>query len=116
MLRSPATDNQEVHHHKHRPIKEHNRPTSIFDQMRRLTYLVLLIMSLLVIGVGVATLAKGRLGYYNYQHLTVFAPFAIVVGLVLVWVTFALRKRAQLKPGTKTEPDNLSSTEAAKQI
>jgi hypothetical protein len=53
------------------------------------------------------TLAKGRLGYYNYRHLIVFAPFAVVVGLGFLWVTLVLRKRAKVKPDTGIVPDNL---------
>jgi hypothetical protein len=58
--------------------------------MRRLQYLMPAMLSLLIIGIGVATLAKGRLGYINYHGLTVYAPFAIVVGLLGLLVT-ALR-------------------------
>jgi len=35
----------------------------------------------LLIGTAVATLAKGRLAYYNQYGLTVFAPFALAIGL-----------------------------------
>lgn len=35
----------------------------------------------LVTGTAVATLAKGRLGYYNQYGLTAFAPFALAIGL-----------------------------------
>ncbi len=84
---------EKVHHHKHRPIHEHSRPISIFIQARRLLFPVLVMLGLLVIGTGATTLWRGRLGYYNYQHLPVFAPFAIVVGLIfLVW-TFAMWKK-----------------------
>jgi hypothetical protein len=40
--------------------------------MYRLLFPVMGILSLLVIGTGVATLGRGRLGYYNYRHLVVF--------------------------------------------
>jgi hypothetical protein len=93
-----------MHHHKHRPIKEYRHPISVFGRMYRLAYLVTVLLSLLVIGTGVTTLARGRLGYYNYRHLIVFAPFSVVVGLGFLWVTLMLRKRAQLKPDTRTEP------------
>jgi hypothetical protein len=59
-----------VHHHKHRPIQEHKRPVSVFAMMYRLLFPVMGISSFLVIGTGVATLAKGRLDYYNYRRLS----------------------------------------------
>jgi len=52
-------------------------------------------MTLLVISKGITTLASGRLGYYNFQHLTVFAPFAIVVGMGLLWALLILRNKAK---------------------
>jgi hypothetical protein len=45
---------------------------------------VMLTLSLL--SVAVATITKGRLGYYNYFGLTVFAPFAIAIALGLLLV------------------------------
>lgn len=53
------------------------------------------ILSLLVIGTGIATLSKGRLGYYNYKRLIVFAPFAIVVGACFLLVTFVKWKSSR---------------------
>ena len=50
--------------------------------------------ALLVISTGVATLAKGRLGYYNYWGLAVFAPFAIVVGLGFLLVVLLRWKKS----------------------
>jgi hypothetical protein len=47
---------------------------------------MLAVMSLLVIGSGVMALAKGRLGYYNYAHLAIYAPFAILVGSAFLLV------------------------------
>jgi hypothetical protein len=50
-------------------------------------------LGFLVVATAAATLLRGRLGYYNYQHLPVFAPFAIVVGVIfLVW-TFVMWKK-----------------------
>jgi hypothetical protein len=86
-----------VHHHKHRPIREHTHPVSIFSQFRRLAiFPVLVLLAFLVVSKGVTTLAGGRLGYYNFQHLTVFAPYAIVVGMVVLWVLPALWKKAKI--------------------
>ena len=97
-----------MHHHKHRPIHEHKHPVSVFVLMYRLLFPVMGILGLLVIATGVATLAKGRLGYYNYQHLTVFAPFAIVVGTGFVLVTYVKWKRANSAQNTSgSESDDL---------
>jgi hypothetical protein len=57
----------------------------VLERLRRLSLPMLAVASLLVIGSGVVTLANGRLGYYNYAHLTVYAPFAILIGLVSSW-------------------------------
>jgi hypothetical protein len=55
---------------------------------------MLVLSSLLVIGTGVATLAKGRLGYYNHWGLTVYAPFTIVVGLGFFLLVLLRRKKS----------------------
>jgi hypothetical protein len=55
---------------------------------------VLVVSAVLVISTGVATLAKGRLGYRNYLGLTVFVPFAIVLGLVLLFVLLLRRTKS----------------------
>jgi hypothetical protein len=86
---------EKVHHHKHRPIREHKRPIPVFGMMYRLLFPVMGVLSLLVIGTGLATLAKGRLGYYNYRHLVVFAPFAVVIGILFVVATFARWRRSK---------------------
>ena len=43
-------------------------------------------VGLIPIGLGVAALGKGRPGYTNYRRLTVFAPFAIGIGLLAIFV------------------------------
>jgi hypothetical protein len=42
----------------------------------------------LVMGLGVVTLLQGKLHYQNWWHAPVFAPFAIVVGALCVFVAF----------------------------
>jgi hypothetical protein len=79
--------------------------------MYRLTYLVMMILSLLVVATGVATLARARLGYYNYRHLIVFAPFAVLMGFGFLWATLVLRKRAQIKADAAIVPDDLTRSE-----
>jgi hypothetical protein len=44
------------------------------------------ILTLLLLGGAVATITRGRLGYYNHWGLTVFAPFAIAIALGLLLV------------------------------
>ena len=44
------------------------------------------ILTLLFISSVVATIAKGRLVYYNYWGLTVFTPFALAIALALLLV------------------------------
>ena len=82
----------------------------MLTRMYRMRYLVSLILSVLVIGAGGSTLAKGRLGYYNYRHLIVFAPFALVLGFGFLWVTLVLWTRARTRPdaGDATNPDRFS--------
>ena len=47
------------------------------------------VLALLVVGRGVATLAKGNVVYYNYRGLVVYAPYAVVVGVgLLLWSLF----------------------------
>jgi len=100
-----------VHHHKHRPVHEYKHPVSVFALMYRLLLPVFLILSLLVIGTGLTTLAKGRLGYYNYRHLIVFAPFAVVVGIGFLLWTFLMWRRSQVKPDPRIMPDDLKRIE-----
>jgi hypothetical protein len=40
----------------------------------------------LVMGLGVVTLLQGRLHYQNWWHAPVFAPFAVIVGALIVFV------------------------------
>lgn len=41
---------------------------------------------LFIIGLGVMTLLEGKLHYQNYWHALVFAPFALVVGALVLFV------------------------------
>jgi len=85
-----------VHQHKKRKLSAHTPGhVSIFDRIRQQKYPMLAVLSLLVISSGVATLAKGRLGYYNHYGLTVYAPFAIVVGLGFLLVVLLLWKKSR---------------------
>jgi hypothetical protein len=68
---------------------------SILGRIRRQRYSIFAMLSLLVISTGMATLAKGRLGYYNYRGLTVYAPFAIVVGLRFLLVALMRWKKSR---------------------
>ena len=47
-------------------------------------------LALLVVGKGVTTLARGRIVYYNYRGLVVYAPFAVVVGVGFLLRTIVL--------------------------
>ena len=42
--------------------------------------------SLLLILTGVAALLRGRLVYSNYWGGVVFAPFAILMGVLVIWI------------------------------
>jgi hypothetical protein len=75
--------------------------------MYRLLFPMMGVLSLLVIGTGVATLLKGRLGYYNYKHLIVFAPFAIVVGGCFLLFTFMTWKKSR-SARSRIVPEDLS--------
>jgi hypothetical protein len=102
---------EKVHHQKHRPIHEQYRPVSIFIKVRRLLFQIFLMLGLLVIATATATLLGGRLGYYNYLRLPVFAPFAIVVGAVfLVW-TFVMWKK--VKAAESAPPDRVKCPTSA---
>jgi hypothetical protein len=55
--------------------------------------MVFVLLAFLIMGRGVATPAKGRIVYYNYRGLVVYAPFAVVVGLgLLLWSLFLWKK------------------------
>jgi hypothetical protein len=43
-------------------------------------------------GLGVVTLLQGKLHYQNWWHAPVFAPFAIVVGALDLFVAFKERR------------------------
>jgi hypothetical protein len=88
----------EVHHRKKRQsatIAKQAYP-SVFDRVRRLRFLMAVTWVVLLIGTAVATLAKGRLGYYNQYGLTVFAPFALAIGIAAL-VLAALLGRKKLE-------------------
>ena len=65
------------HASAHEPNVE-NRPAS-----RRARMFVLVLAAALISG-GFFTLGEGAVGYRNYWGGTVFAPFAIAVGLILL--------------------------------
>ena len=46
----------------------------------------------LVMGLGVVTLLQGKLHYQNWWHAAVFAPFAIVVGALCLFVAFKAKR------------------------
>jgi Ni,Fe-hydrogenase I cytochrome b subunit len=50
-------------------------------------------IGLMLIGSGSLTLLSGKLHYRNYWHAPVFAPFAILVGMIAIAVAFALRNK-----------------------
>jgi hypothetical protein len=75
-----------MHRHKRRAVAHTQESASGLERLRRLSLPMLAVMSLLVIGSGVMALAKGRLGYYNYAHLAIYAPFAILVGSAFLLV------------------------------
>ena len=82
-----------MHHHKRRPVKPHPRGITAFDRMRRLAWPVLVLLSVLVVGIGVRTVSKGNLVYYNHKGLPVYAPFAILMGFGFLYVVLLLRRR-----------------------
>ena len=47
---------------------------------------------------GISTMGKGRLYYHNYRGDHVFAPFAIVIGIIALTIYF--RNRPSRKQGS----------------
>ena len=83
---------------KHKPVRERpphvRQGPTIFQRMWRIQRVMAVITFLLIAGIGLATLAQGKLIYYNYRRLAVFAPFAIFIGaLGLLWVIVGWQKR-----------------------
>jgi len=87
-----------VHHHKRRPLKLRPQGITFFDRVRQLTNTTLVVLGLLVAGIGVTTVAAGKVIYYNYKGLAVYAPFSILIGLgVVMVVIFRWKKSGQSK-------------------
>jgi hypothetical protein len=60
---------------------------------RRLRAAILFgIVGLIITNLGVLTLLRGRLHYQNYWGGWVFAPFALVVGVLTISYAIRLRK------------------------
>jgi len=49
----------------------------------------LALIGLMLMGPGVLALVQGRLDYHDYRGLLVFAPFTLLIGLVMI--VFAIR-------------------------
>lgn len=49
-------------------------------------------LGFIVLATGVVTLMAGRLHYGNYWGAAVFAPFSVVVGVVVILVTIFMRR------------------------
>ena len=54
--------------------------------------LALAFMGILVMGLGASTLLLGKLHYQNYWHAPVFAPFAVFVGALAIFVAIRGRR------------------------
>jgi len=50
-------------------------------------------IGLILVGSGSLTLLSGELHYRNYWHAPVFAPFAILVGMISIAAAFVLRNK-----------------------
>lgn len=50
------------------------------------------LLALLVIAAGAGSLAKGRFAYRNFYGQPVFAPYAIMIGLGLVFALLLWRR------------------------
>jgi hypothetical protein len=48
-------------------------------------------VGLLIMGWGIVTLLQGKLHYQNYWHAPVFAPFAVLIGVLMVFA--AIKRR-----------------------
>ena len=55
-----------------------------------LNRIVFVVIGLMVIGFGIASLQHVGLMYHNWWHAVVFGPFAIVIGVVFVILMFKL--------------------------
>jgi hypothetical protein len=75
-----------MRHHK-------SQPTTSF--MRRLdrSGLAGIGVSILLLCLGVSTLLKGQLHYANYWGGAVFAPFAILIGVLGIYVAIVSRRK-----------------------
>jgi hypothetical protein len=46
---------------------------------------------MMLAGTGSVSLLSGELHYPNYWHAPVFAPFAILIGMIFIAAAFAIR-------------------------
>jgi hypothetical protein len=83
-----------MHRHKRKAIAQTQGRAGGLERLRRLSLPMLAAMALLIVGSGVTALVNGRLGYYNYAHLVVYAPFAILVGLAFLLVAILKRNKS----------------------
>ena len=60
------------------------QPSPTPTRRHRLERLLLCLLSLALVLAGVHALLSGNLGYHNYWGGTVFAPFAIAIGVLLL--------------------------------
>jgi hypothetical protein len=52
-------------------------------------------LGLMLVGMGTLNLSAGRLHYRNYWGAPVFAPFAILIGVLVLIGAFTYRKAAK---------------------
>jgi hypothetical protein len=67
---------------RHRPIK--SRITRTPKRLKPVQQVVLGLLGLMVLGWGVLTLFGGRLHYSNVWGGMMFAPFALLIGILVI--------------------------------
>ena len=61
-------------------------------KQRLQTQLVFVVLGLMMLASGSVTFVSGHLHYFNYRHAPVFAPFAILIGILCLVAAFRVRK------------------------
>jgi len=61
-------------------------------KQRLQTQLVFVVLGLMMLASGSVTFVSGHLHYSNYWYASVFAPFAILIGILCLVAAFRIRK------------------------
>jgi hypothetical protein len=93
-LHSPDRNDSLLSTMRHRPIK--SRITRTPKRLKPAQQVILGFLGLMVLDWGVLTLLGGRLHYSNVWGGMMFAPFALLIGILVIVVAIKMRAHTRL--------------------